>query len=198
MCQKQTCLGYEALWPAYLPIREGGLGFTINSSNSVKGCPSDLPSLLELLLERPKASALLKELKTLATEVKRSQIEDAVGSKSSWAALAAEEGSGLYWSKREQEEGGGNSENNRRIEGSVGNQPERGNELSQTNRSVREVCVRVVPRVQLKLSRAHSAYPVVPGCNNMWDCSIFYFITFRHYPRGTPGRGARGSLRFTA
>ena len=35
------------------------------------------------------ASALVEELKTVATEVKRSQIEDPVGS--SWAALAAEE-----------------------------------------------------------------------------------------------------------
>ena len=37
------------------------------------------------------ASALLEELKIVATEAKRSQIEDAVGS--SWAALAAEEDS---------------------------------------------------------------------------------------------------------
>ena len=35
------------------------------------------------------ASALIKELKIVATEAKRSQIEDAVGS--SWATLAAEE-----------------------------------------------------------------------------------------------------------
>ena len=35
------------------------------------------------------ASALLEELKIVATEAERSQIEDAVGS--SWAALAAEE-----------------------------------------------------------------------------------------------------------
>ena len=35
------------------------------------------------------ASALIEELKTVATEVKISQIEDTVGS--SWAALAAEE-----------------------------------------------------------------------------------------------------------
>ena len=35
------------------------------------------------------ASALLEELKIVATEAKRSQIEDAVGS--SWATLAAEE-----------------------------------------------------------------------------------------------------------
>ena len=37
------------------------------------------------------ASALLEELRIVATEAKRSQIEDAVGS--SWAALAAEEDS---------------------------------------------------------------------------------------------------------
>ena len=35
------------------------------------------------------ASALIEQLKIVATEAKRSQIEDAVGS--SWAALAAEE-----------------------------------------------------------------------------------------------------------
>ena len=35
------------------------------------------------------ASALIEELKTVATEAKRSQIKDAVGS--SWAALAMEE-----------------------------------------------------------------------------------------------------------
>ena len=35
------------------------------------------------------ASALIEELKTVATEAKRSQIEDAVGS--SWAALEAKE-----------------------------------------------------------------------------------------------------------
>ena len=35
------------------------------------------------------ASSLIEELKIVATEAKRSQIEDAVGS--SWAALAAEE-----------------------------------------------------------------------------------------------------------
>ena len=35
------------------------------------------------------ASALIEELKIVATEAKRTQIEDAVGS--SWAALAAEE-----------------------------------------------------------------------------------------------------------
>ena len=35
------------------------------------------------------ASALLEELKTVATEAKKIKIEDAVGS--SWAALAAEE-----------------------------------------------------------------------------------------------------------
>ena len=49
----------------------------------------NLPSLLERLPERPMASALLEELKIVATKAKRSQIEDAVGS--SWAALAVEE-----------------------------------------------------------------------------------------------------------
>ena len=49
----------------------------------------NLPSLLERLLERPMASALIEELNIVATEAKRTQIEDAVGS--SWTALAAEE-----------------------------------------------------------------------------------------------------------
>ena len=49
----------------------------------------NLPSLLERLPEQPMASALIKELKIVATEAKRSQIEDAVGS--SWAVLATEE-----------------------------------------------------------------------------------------------------------
>ena len=105
VCQNQTYLGHDALRQAHLPIREGGLGLT--SSSSTKGAAyigchalvlgrvvaasarGDLPSLLERLPERPMASALLEELKIVATEAKRSQIEDAVGS--SWAALAAEE-----------------------------------------------------------------------------------------------------------
>ena len=48
----------------------------------------NLPPLLERLPERTMASALIEELKIVATEAKRRQIEDAVGS--SWAALAAE------------------------------------------------------------------------------------------------------------
>ena len=105
VCQNQTYLGHDALRQAHLPIREGGLGLT--SSSSIKGAAyigyhalvlgrvvaasarGNLPSLLERLPERPMASALLEELKIEATEAKRSQIEDAVGS--SWAALAAEE-----------------------------------------------------------------------------------------------------------
>ena len=43
----------------------------------------DLPSLLERLPERPMASALLEELRTVAKEVKASQVENAVGA--SWA-----------------------------------------------------------------------------------------------------------------
>ncbi|CAM9263229.1 unnamed protein product, partial [Ascophyllum nodosum] len=91
--------------PYHLPIREGGVGLT--SSSSIKGAAyigyhalvvrrvvtasprGNLPSLLERLPERPMALALIRELKTVATEAKRSQIEDAVGG--SWASLAAEE-----------------------------------------------------------------------------------------------------------
>ena len=103
VCQNQTYLGRDALRQAHLPIREGGLGLT--SSSSIKstayiGCHAlvlgrvvaasargNLPSLLEPLPERPMASVLIEELKIVATEAKRSQIEDAVDS--SWAVLAA-------------------------------------------------------------------------------------------------------------
>ena len=92
VCQTQTYLGHEDLRQAHLPIREGGLGLT--SSSSIKGtiyigchalvlgrivtasARGNLPSLLERLPERPMASALPEELKTVATEAKRSQIED--------------------------------------------------------------------------------------------------------------------------
>ena len=105
VCKIQTYLGHEALRQAHLPIREGGLGLTSSSSvngTAYIGCHAlvmgrvvaasarvNLPSLLERLSERPMASALIKELKNVATEAKRSQIEDAVGS--SWAALAVKE-----------------------------------------------------------------------------------------------------------
>ena len=90
VCQNQTNLGREALRQAHLPIREGGLGLT--SSNSIKGAAyigchalvlgrvvaasarGNLLSLLERLLEQPMASALIEELKTVATKAKRSQI----------------------------------------------------------------------------------------------------------------------------
>ena len=106
VCQNQTYMGHDALRQAHLPIREGGLGLT--SSISIKGAAyigcqalvlgrvvaasarGNLPSLLERLPGQPMASALLEELKIVATDAKdRGQIEDAVGS--SWAALAAEE-----------------------------------------------------------------------------------------------------------
>ena len=67
------------------------------------------------------ASALIEELKTVATKAKRSQIEDAVGS--SWAVLAVEEnpqrrgkgtllieaggGGGQGWGGERVERGGG-------------------------------------------------------------------------------------------
>ena len=126
------------------------------------------------------ASALIEELKIVATEAKRSQIEDAVGS--SWAALAAEEdpqgrgigtllveagaGGGGRGGGEGRERGGG--ERGGREGGGVGQreqwedpmatQPDREIELSQTNRGVRGVCMGVVPRVQSKLSRALHAH----------------------------------------
>ena len=105
MCQNQTYLEHDALWQAHRPIREGGLELT--SSSSIKGAAyigchalvlgrvvaasarGNLPSLLERLPERPVGLALIEELKIVATEAKRSQIEYAVGS--SRAALAVEE-----------------------------------------------------------------------------------------------------------
>ena len=84
VCQNQTYLGYDALRQAHLPIREGGLKLT--SSISIKGAANigchtlvmgrvvaasargNLPSLLERLPERPMASALIEELKIVATK----------------------------------------------------------------------------------------------------------------------------------
>ena len=105
VCQTQTCLGHEALRQVHLLIRECSLGLT--SSSTIKSTAyigyhalilgrvvatsawGNLSSLLERLPERPMASVLLGKLKTVATEVRRSPVEDAVGS--SWAALAVEE-----------------------------------------------------------------------------------------------------------
>ena len=87
VCQNQTYLGHDTLRQAHLPIREGGLGLT--SSISIKGAAyigchalvlgrvvaasvrGYLPSLLERLPERPTASALIEELRIVATEAKR-------------------------------------------------------------------------------------------------------------------------------
>ena len=107
VCQNQTYLGHDALRQAHLPIREGGLGLT--SSSSIKGAAHigchalvlgrvvaasarrNLPSLLERLPERPMASVLIEELKIVAIEAKRTQIENEVGS--SRTSLAVEEDS---------------------------------------------------------------------------------------------------------
>ena len=125
------------------------------------------------------ASALLEELKTVPTEAKRSQIEDAVGS--SWAALAAEEdpqgrgigtllveagaggGGGGVVGEREGRRGEGGAWGRgcwtaRTMEDPMVAQPDMEIELSQTNRGVGGVCVGVVPRVQSKLSRALHAH----------------------------------------
>ena len=196
VCQNQTYLGHDALRQAHLPIREGGLGLTSNSSikgAEYTGCHAlvlgrvvavsargKLPSLLKRLPERPMASALIEELKIVATEAKRSQIEDAVGS--SWAALAAEEGpkgrgiGTLLVEARAGGGGGGGGEGRERGGGERGGrggggvgqreqwedplatQPDGEIELSQTNRGVGGVCVGVVPRVQSKLSRVLHAH----------------------------------------
>ena len=86
--ERDTYLGHEALRQAHLPIREGRIG--INSSNVIKraayigrhalvlghvvaaSAQGNLPSFLERLPEQPMLSALLEELKTVATEVKKS------------------------------------------------------------------------------------------------------------------------------
>ena len=195
VCRIQTYLGHDALRQAHLPIREGDLGLT--SSSSIKGAAyigchalvlgrvvaasarGNRPSLLERLPGRPMASALLEELKIVATEAKRSQIEDAVGS--SWAALAAEEGpqgrgigtllveagagggGGGRWGEREGRGGEGGAWGRgcwtaRTMGGFDGTQSDRKIWLSPTNRGVGGVGVGVVPRVQSKLSRALHAH----------------------------------------
>ena len=195
VCQNQTYMGHETLRQVYLSIREGGLGIT--SSNSIKGATyigchalvlgrvvaasarGNLPSLLERLPERPMALALIEELKTVATEAKRRQIGDAVGS--SWAALAAEEdpqGKGIgtllvdagagggggggevrgRGGGEREGRGGGGVGQREQCEDPLATQPDREIELSQTNRGVGGVCVRVVPGVQSKLSRALHAH----------------------------------------
>ena len=196
VCQNQTYLGHDALRQVHLLIREGGLGLT--SSSSIKGAAyntgchalvlgrvvaasarGNLPSLLEWLPERPMASALLEELKIVATKAKRSQVEDAVGS--SWPALATEEdpqGRGIGTLLVEAGGGGGGGEGRgergagrgrggrggggvrqrEQWEDPMATQSDRKIELSQTNRGVGGVCVGVVPRVQSKLSRALHAH----------------------------------------
>ena len=88
VCQNRTYLGHEDLRQVHLPIREGRLELT--SSSSIKGAAyigyralvlghvvaasarGSLPSLLERLLERAMASALIGELNTMANDAKRS------------------------------------------------------------------------------------------------------------------------------
>ena len=99
------------------------------------------------------ASALIEELKIVATEAKRSQIEDAMGS--SWAALAAEEDPqvrGIGTLLVEAGAGGGGGGGERGGRGGVGvgqrehwedplaTQPDREIELTQTNREGSEEC----------------------------------------------------------
>ena len=127
----------------------------------------------------PMASALIEELKTVATEAKSSQIEDTVGS--SWAALATEEdpqGKGLGTLLVEAGAGGrgggrGGEGEGRGGEGGCGGggvgqreqwedplviRSGREIELNQTIREVGGVCEGVVPRVQSKVPRALHAH----------------------------------------
>ena len=115
----------------------------------------------------------------MATEAKRSQLEDAADS--SWAALAAEEdpqgrgigtllveaGAGGGGGEGRGERGaggrgggggGGGVEQGERWEDPLATQPDRKIELSQTNRGAERVCVGVVPSVQSKLSRVLHAH----------------------------------------
>ena len=99
----------------------------------------------------------------------------AVGS--SWAALAVEEdsqgrgietlqveagagggGGGVGEGRERGGRGGGGVGQREQWEDPLATQPDRGIELSQTNRGVGGVCVRVLPRVQSKLSRALHAH----------------------------------------
>ena len=126
----------------------------------------NLQSVLDWLPERPKASAFLEEPKTVAIDVERSQIEDAV--ESSWVALSAEEdpqGRGIgallveaeagvvrgrRWMRggRETEGlGGGDVEQREKWEDWLNAQSDRENDLNQTNQGVLRVGVGVVPRV---------------------------------------------------
>ena len=190
VCQIQTYLRDEALRQARLLIRKGGLELT--SSNSINGAAyigyyalilgrivaasaqGNLPSRLERLPERPMAPVLLEELKTVATETKRSQIECTVGI--SWTALAAEEdpqgrkmgtlmieaGTGQRGASGGGEGGGrgrGGVEQREQWEYPLATQPDRESELSQIHRGVGGVCVGVVACVQSKLSCALHAHP---------------------------------------
>ena len=103
----------------------------------------------------------------MATEVKRSQIEDADGS--SWGTLAVEDDSqwsGIGTLLVQKRAGGGRGREGgqegrgREEEGERGvkQQKQWKNKLSRTNRGVGGVCVRVVPRVLSKLSRALRAH----------------------------------------
>ena len=180
VCHKKAYLGHEALRQAHLLIQEGDLGRT--SSSSMKGAAyischalalgrvvtasahGNLPPLLERLPERPMTSVLIEELKTVPTEAKKSQIEDAVGS--SWAVLATEENprerdrnsTGRSRSRRKGGGGGGGVGQREQREDPLASESDGEIELGQTNRGVGGVCVGVVPRVQSKLSRALHAH----------------------------------------
>ena len=177
VCQDQTYLGDAALRQAHLPIREGGLGLT--SSDAIKGAAyigchalvlgrvvaasarGDLPSLLERLPERPMASALLEELRTVAKEVKASQVENAVGA--SWAALAegmdpGGRGVGTLLTEAGAEGGREGGEQQKQGGDPSETQSEEENRSSRAGHRVRGGHMGVAPRVQSRLSRVLHAH----------------------------------------
>ena len=94
VCRNQTYLGHVALRQSHLPIREGELGLT--SSDAIKGTayigclrPGKPAISTGTAPRRLMASALIDELKALATALQRCDMEEVVGT--TWAALAAGE-----------------------------------------------------------------------------------------------------------
>lgn len=123
----------------------------------------NLLSVLERVRDRPMASALIDELKTLATEVERSKIEDAVGAKEDPKDKDENPcGRGRRAMKAGYSEGGKvrqrgrlmNNGNRRRIQRIA--QPKRSR--SRTNRIARGECWRLHPGTNQALARVLHAY----------------------------------------
>ena len=151
------------------------------------------------------ASALIEKLKTVATEAKRSQIEDAGGS--SWAALAAEEdprergirtvlveaGAGGGAGGERGGRGGGGVGQREQWEDPLSTQSDGEIELSQTNQEIGGVCVGVVPRVHSKLSRALHAHR---GKKPLQDLQIQESVPLKRAMVRFTGTREKGAMAF--